>query len=74
MTRSKLCLGHNSTVYFVEDVLNSPLAQHVAYRNLPLRDVGQKFFFAPFDSNVLLFLCKFDVLSSIFMLALTSFY
>lgn len=31
--------GHNSTVYFVEDVLNSPLAQNVAYRNLPLRDI-----------------------------------
>ncbi|XP_020577845.1 actin-related protein 2/3 complex subunit 1B-like isoform X1 [Phalaenopsis equestris] len=31
--------GHNSTVYFVEDIHNSPLAQNVAYRNLPLRDI-----------------------------------
>lgn len=31
--------GHNSTIYFVEDVRNSPFQQNVAYRNLPLRDV-----------------------------------
>ncbi|KAI0510073.1 actin-related protein 2/3 complex subunit 1B [Dendrobium catenatum] len=31
--------GHNSTVYFVEDVRNSPSAHNVAYRNLPLRDL-----------------------------------
>lgn len=31
--------GHNSTVYFVDDVRNSPSAQNVAYRNLPLRDI-----------------------------------
>lgn len=31
--------GHNSTVYFVEDVLTSPCAQNVAFRHLPLRDV-----------------------------------
>lgn len=31
--------GHNSTIYFVEDVLTSPCAQNVAFRDLPLRDV-----------------------------------
>lgn len=31
--------GHNSVVYFVEDVLTSPCAQTVAFRDLPLRDI-----------------------------------
>ena len=28
-------------IYFVDDVGPSPLAQSVAFRDLPLRDVGQ---------------------------------
>ncbi|XVF58554.1 hypothetical protein PTKIN_Ptkin07bG0075500 [Pterospermum kingtungense] len=32
-------VGHNSMIYFVDDVGPSPLAQNVAFRNLPLRDV-----------------------------------
>lgn len=28
-------------IYFVDDVGPSPLAQNVAFRDLPLRDVGQ---------------------------------
>ncbi|KAK6919675.1 Anaphase-promoting complex subunit 4, WD40 domain [Dillenia turbinata] len=32
-------VGHNSTIYFVDDVGPSPLAQNVAFRDLPLRDV-----------------------------------
>ncbi|KAJ6973122.1 actin-related protein 2/3 complex subunit 1B isoform X2 [Populus alba x Populus x berolinensis] len=34
-------VGHNSMIYFVDDVGPSPLAQNVAFRDLPLRDVGQ---------------------------------
>ncbi|KAA3479909.1 actin-related protein 2/3 complex subunit 1A-like isoform X1 [Gossypium australe] len=34
-------VGHNSMIYFVDDIGPSPLAQNVAFRNLPLRDVGQ---------------------------------
>lgn len=33
-------VGHNSMIYFVDDVGPSPLAQNVAFRDLPLRDVG----------------------------------
>lgn len=29
-------------IYFVDDIGPSPLAQNVAFRNLPLRDVGQR--------------------------------
>lgn len=36
--------GHNSMIYFVDEVGPSPLAQSVAFRDLPLRDVGQKSF------------------------------
>ena len=36
-----LCIGHSSMIYFVDDVGPSPLAQSVAFRDLPLRDVGQ---------------------------------
>ncbi|XP_012086315.1 actin-related protein 2/3 complex subunit 1A isoform X1 [Jatropha curcas] len=32
-------LGHNSMIYFVDEVGPSPLAQNVAFRDLPLRDV-----------------------------------
>ncbi|GMH12643.1 hypothetical protein Nepgr_014484 [Nepenthes gracilis] len=32
-------VGHNSMMYFVDDVGPSPLAQSVAFRDLPLRDV-----------------------------------
>ncbi|XP_039161380.1 actin-related protein 2/3 complex subunit 1B-like [Eucalyptus grandis] len=32
-------VGHSSTIYFVDDVGPSPLAQNVAFRDLPLRDV-----------------------------------
>ncbi|XP_027062137.1 actin-related protein 2/3 complex subunit 1A-like [Coffea eugenioides] len=32
-------VGHNSMIYFVDDVGPSPLAQSVALRDLPLRDV-----------------------------------
>ena len=40
---SAICIvtGHNSMIYFVDDVGPSPLAQNVAFRDLPLRDVGQ---------------------------------
>lgn len=39
-------------IYFVDEVGPSPLAQSVAFRDLPLRDVGQK----PFSSILLIFL------------------
>ncbi|XP_052178623.1 actin-related protein 2/3 complex subunit 1A isoform X3 [Diospyros lotus] len=32
-------VGHNSTIYFVDEVGPAPSAQTVAFRNLPLRDV-----------------------------------
>ncbi|XP_048434406.1 actin-related protein 2/3 complex subunit 1B isoform X1 [Pyrus x bretschneideri] len=32
-------VGHSSMIYFVDDVGPSPLAQNVAFRDLPLRDV-----------------------------------
>ncbi|XP_021604924.1 actin-related protein 2/3 complex subunit 1A isoform X3 [Manihot esculenta] len=32
-------VGHNSMIYFVDDVGPSPLSQNVAFRDLPLRDV-----------------------------------
>ncbi|RYR79290.1 hypothetical protein Ahy_A01g004122 isoform B [Arachis hypogaea] len=32
-------VGHNSVIYFVDDVGPSPLAQNVVFRDLPLRDV-----------------------------------
>ncbi|KAL3848707.1 hypothetical protein ACJIZ3_010589 [Penstemon smallii] len=32
-------VGHNSMIYFVDDVGPSPSAQNVAFRDLPLRDV-----------------------------------
>ncbi|KAL5767641.1 hypothetical protein ACOSQ2_014424 [Xanthoceras sorbifolium] len=32
-------VGHSSVIYFVDDVGPSPLAQNVAFRDLPLRDV-----------------------------------
>lgn len=32
-------------IYFVDEVGPSPLAQNVAFRDLPLRDVGQHPFF-----------------------------
>ncbi|KAM5579952.1 hypothetical protein ABKV19_009608 [Rosa sericea] len=32
-------VGHNSMIYFVDEVGPSPLAQNVAYRDLPLHDV-----------------------------------
>ncbi|KAF3577609.1 hypothetical protein DY000_02030037, partial [Brassica cretica] len=32
-------VGHSSMIYFVDDVGPSPLAQSVAFRDLPLRDV-----------------------------------
>ncbi|CAK9308566.1 unnamed protein product [Citrullus colocynthis] len=31
--------GHNSMIYFVDEVGPSPLAQNVAFRDLPLRDI-----------------------------------
>lgn len=40
-----LYTGHNSMIYFVDDVGPSPLAQNVVFRDLPLRDVGQHPFF-----------------------------
>jgi hypothetical protein len=33
--------GHNSTIYFIDDVGPSACAQTVAFSGLPLRDVGQ---------------------------------
>ncbi|KAF2290647.1 hypothetical protein GH714_014856 [Hevea brasiliensis] len=51
--------GHNSMIYFVDDVGPSPLAQNVAFYDLPLRDV---FFFSEkmvigvgFDCNPMVF-------------------
>ncbi|KAG8386761.1 hypothetical protein BUALT_Bualt03G0182600 [Buddleja alternifolia] len=35
-------VGHNSMIYFVDDVGPSPSAQSVAFRNLPLRDVDER--------------------------------
>lgn len=35
-------------IYFVDDVGPSPLAQNVAFRDLPLRDVGQHPFLLTF--------------------------
>lgn len=43
--------GHNSMIYFVDEVCPSPLAQSVAFRDLPLRDVGQK----PFSGILMIF-------------------
>ncbi|XP_021898322.1 actin-related protein 2/3 complex subunit 1B-like [Carica papaya] len=37
--RTLAYVGHNSMIYFVDDVGPSPLAQNVAFRDLPLRDV-----------------------------------
>lgn len=37
-------VGHNSMIYFVDDVGPSPLAQNVVFRDLPLRDVGIIYF------------------------------
>ncbi|WZY90103.1 hypothetical protein YC2023_046838 [Brassica napus] len=42
--------GHSSMIYFVDDVGPSPLAQSVAFRDLPLRDVG-----VGYDSNPMIF-------------------
>jgi hypothetical protein len=39
-----LFIGHSSMIYFVDDVGPSPLAQSVAFRDLPLRDVGPVYF------------------------------
>lgn len=38
-------------IYFVDEVGPSPLAQSVAFRDLPLRDVGQK----PFSGILMIF-------------------
>ncbi|KAL0740747.1 hypothetical protein Bca4012_082260 [Brassica carinata] len=43
-------VGHSSMIYFVDDVGPSPLAQSVAFRDLPLRDVG-----VGYDSNPMVF-------------------
>ncbi|RXH90359.1 hypothetical protein DVH24_032716 [Malus domestica] len=43
-------VGHSSMIYFVDDVGPSPLAQNVAFRDLPLRDVG-----VGFDCNPMVF-------------------
>jgi len=32
--------GHNSMIYFVDEVESAPAAQNLALRDLPLRDVG----------------------------------
>ncbi|PUZ75332.1 hypothetical protein GQ55_1G153000 [Panicum hallii var. hallii] len=32
-------LGHNSMIYFVDEVESAPAAQNLALRDLPLRDV-----------------------------------
>ncbi|XP_052178626.1 actin-related protein 2/3 complex subunit 1A isoform X6 [Diospyros lotus] len=37
--RFEIWRGHNSTIYFVDEVGPAPSAQTVAFRNLPLRDV-----------------------------------
>lgn len=55
----RLCrIGHSSMIYFVDDVGPSPLAQSVAFRDLPLRDVGQHpfllFSYSNFFSHLLL--------------------
>ncbi|KAJ4982022.1 hypothetical protein NE237_032859 [Protea cynaroides] len=52
-------VGHNSTIYFVDDVGPSPLAQNVAFQDLPLRDVlfvSEKMVIGVgFDCNPMLF-------------------
>jgi hypothetical protein len=37
--------GHNSMIYFIDDIGTSPAAQNLALHDLPLRDVGQHFLF-----------------------------
>lgn len=51
--------GHNSMIYFVDEVGPSPLAQSVAFRDLPLRDVGQK----PFSGILMIFFGFFHAIS-----------
>ncbi|XP_009144270.1 actin-related protein 2/3 complex subunit 1A [Brassica rapa] len=52
-------VGHSSMIYFVDDVGPSPLAQSVAFRDLPLRDVlfiSEKMVIAVgYDSNPMVF-------------------
>ncbi|CAN7018586.1 unnamed protein product [Brassica oleracea var. botrytis] len=52
-------VGHSSMIYFVDDVGPSPLAQSVAFRDLPLRDVlfiSEKMVIgAGYDSNPMVF-------------------
>ncbi|KAH0886531.1 hypothetical protein HID58_062627 [Brassica napus] len=54
-----LSLCHSSMIYFVDDVGPSPLAQSVAFRDLPLRDVlfiSEKMVIgAGYDSNPMVF-------------------
>ncbi|CDY29633.1 BnaA04g17940D [Brassica napus] len=54
-----LCIGHSSMIYFVDDVGPSPLAQSVAFRDLPLRDVlfiSEKMVIGVgYDSNPMIF-------------------
>ncbi|KAG4924006.1 hypothetical protein JHK87_049546 [Glycine soja] len=51
--------GHNSMIYFVDDVGPSPLAQNVVFRDLPLRDVlfvsERKVIGVGFDCNPMVF-------------------
>ncbi|KAL5139505.1 Actin-related protein 2/3 complex subunit 1B [Glycine soja] len=52
-------VGHNSMIYFVDDVGPSPLAQNVVFRDLPLRDVlfvsERKVIGVGFDCNPMVF-------------------
>ncbi|KAL2322580.1 hypothetical protein Fmac_026959 [Flemingia macrophylla] len=52
-------VGHNSMIYFVDDVGPSPLAQNVVLRDLPLRDVlfvsERKVIGVGFDCNPMVF-------------------
>ncbi|KAG8481448.1 hypothetical protein CXB51_026298 [Gossypium anomalum] len=48
-------VGHNSMIYFVDDIGPSPLAQNVAFRNLPLRDVEKMVIGVGFDCNPMIF-------------------
>ncbi|KAK8468482.1 hypothetical protein PHAVU_006G036500 [Phaseolus vulgaris] len=52
-------VGHNSVIYFVDDVGPSPLSQKVVFRDLPLRDVlfvsERKVIGVGFDCNPMVF-------------------
>nr|GMC88080.1 actin-related protein 2/3 complex subunit 1A-like [Ipomoea batatas] len=48
-------VGHNSMIYFVDEIGPSPSAQSVAFRDLPLRDVERMVIGVGFDCNPMIF-------------------